>query len=200
MTPATGACASSRCRRAGRPTAPTWPIRHGCWWSSDRGAGRLGLTLYDRSSGETWQALASTRRRIAGALDPSAQRIVFFRTASWGLWQADLSLDGPRLVDDLSRRQRRPVPRIVPSAGFYVQSRRLVYLRSRHLDRRHRPGLQRALDRGGAPARSRTGPCLDPRGGELTGVSYDAGNGWLYYSYSTQDASDIGWARLPAAR
>ena len=159
---------------------------------ADRGAGRLGLGLYERS-GDGLKAVASLDDVSLARFDPAGQRVVFFRNASWGLWQANLSLAQPRLLDDL---QSQGGARIIPSAGFYLQSRRLVATER---------GTWMVGSGGGCnlrwieiiPAGSRTGPCLDPRGGELSGISYDAGNGLLYYSYSTQDESDIGWARLP---
>lgn len=165
---------------------------------SDRGAGRLGLTLYQRS-GEQLQALASLDDVALARFDPSSRRVVFFRNASWGLWQAGLALDGPRLLDDLHADPGGSLPRIVPNAGFFLQSRRLVTSDRGNWIVAAGDGCNVRWVAVDAPAGSRSGPCLDSRGGELTGVSYDPGSGWLYYSYSTGDASDIGWARLPAA-
>ncbi|HEY5850247.1 MAG TPA: winged helix-turn-helix domain-containing protein [Lysobacter sp.] len=196
ITPATGA-ARKLALPQGRPTYGAYLAEPGqLLVVSDRGAGRLGLTLYQRR-GDELQALSSLDDVAVARFDPAGRRVVFFRNASWGLWQAGLALDGPRLLDDLHADAGGTLPRLMPNAGFYVQSRRLVTTDRGSWIVGAGDGCNVRWIAVEAPAGSRGGPCLDPRGGELTGVSYDAGNGWLYYSYSTQDASDIGWARLP---
>ncbi len=196
ITPATGAVRKLALPE-GRPTYGAYLAEPGrLLVVSDRGAGRLGLTLYERRS-EQLQALASLDDVALARFDPSSRGVVFFRNASWGLWQAGLALDGPRLLDDLHADPGGSLPRIVPSAGFYLQSRRLVTSDRGNWIVGAGDGCNVRWIAVNAAAGSRSGPCLDSRGGELTGVSYDPGSGWLYYSYGTGDASDIGWARLP---
>jgi hypothetical protein len=198
ITPATGA-ARKLALPQGRPTYGAYLAEPGrLLVVSDRGAGRLGLTLYERSA-QDLKALASLDDVAMARLDPSSRRVLFFRTASWGLWQAGPDLGGPRILDDLHADPGGTMPRIVPSAGFYLQSRRLATSARGTWIVGAGDGCNVRWIAVNAPEGGRSGPCLDPRGGELTGVSYDAGSGWLYYSYSTQDASDIGFARLPAA-
>jgi len=198
ITPATGA-ARKLALPQGRPTYGAYLAEPGrLLVVSDRGAGRLGLTLYERSA-QDLKALASLDDVAMARLDPSSRRVLFFRTASWGLWQAGPDLDGPRILDDLHADPGGTMPRIVPSAGFYLQSRRLATSARGTWIVGAGDGCNVRWIAVNAPEGGRSGPCLDPRGGELTGVSYDAGSGWLYYSYSTQDASDIGFARLPVA-
>jgi Tol biopolymer transport system component/DNA-binding winged helix-turn-helix (wHTH) protein len=196
ITPATGAVRKLALPQ-GRPTYGAYVAEPGrLLVVSDRGAGRLGLTLYQRS-GEQLQPLATLDDVSLARFDPSSRRVVFFRNASWGLWQAGLSLDGPQMLDDLHADPGGSLPRIVPNAGFYLQSRRLVTSDRGNWIVAAGDGCNVRWVAVDAPAGSRSGPCLDSRGGELTGVSYDPASGWLYYSYSTGDASDIGWARLP---
>lgn len=196
ITPATGAV-QKLALPEGRPTYGAYGAEPGqLLVVADRGAGRLGLTLYQRR-GLLLQALASLDDVALARFDPQERRVVFIRNASWGLWQAGLDLQGPRLIDDLHADPGGALPRIVPSAGFYLQSRRLVTSAEGNWMVGAGGDCNMRWIAVNAPAGSRSGPCLDPRGGELTGVSFDAGSGWLYYSYSTQDDSDIGWAQLP---
>ncbi|MFD0739788.1 winged helix-turn-helix domain-containing protein [Lysobacter koreensis] len=163
---------------------------------ADRGAGRLGMTLYDR--GKTpWQVRAQLDDVAMARFDPLGQRIIFVRTASWGVWQTDLALRAPTLLDNLRTGGDPSAPLVMPEAGFYVQTRRLVVSPAGTWVLGSDSDCNLRWIAVAAPASRTPAPCLDERGGALSGISFDAARRQLYYSYSTDGSQDIGWARLP---
>lgn len=80
---------------------------------AERGQGRLGLTLYDRTV-EPWRPLARIEDVMLAFADPAAKRIVFVRPFKPELWQADLDLGHPRPVDRVAAQWR--IRTLVPQA------------------------------------------------------------------------------------
>ena len=78
----------------------------------DRDQGRLGLTLYDRTT-TPWRALARIDDVMLAYADPAASRIVFVRPFKADIWQADLDLRSVRAIDRVGMqfRVRNLVPR-----------------------------------------------------------------------------------------
>jgi Tol biopolymer transport system component/DNA-binding winged helix-turn-helix (wHTH) protein len=79
---------------------------------AERESGRLGLTLYDRTT-TPWRPLAQVADAILAVPDPAARRIVFIRPLKPELWQTDLDLGAARHIDDVGEqaRTRTLVPR-----------------------------------------------------------------------------------------
>lgn len=67
---------------------------------AERDAGRLGLTLYDRSA-TPWRPLAQVADAILAVPDPAAQRIVFVRPLKPEIWQTDLDLGAAKRIDEV---------------------------------------------------------------------------------------------------
>ena len=150
---------------------------------ADQGAGRLGLILYDRSV-EPWRPLASIDDVVLARVDAARQRIVFTRQMRPGLWQADLDLRQPKLIDSrLGPWGGRRV--VVTSEGV-----RLI-LTDETCGLRWTPVQQTDA----RPAR-----CLHAEPLAVTGFSYDEVHGRLYFSSVKEESSDIGWMRLQATR
>ncbi|MGN6151603.1 MAG: winged helix-turn-helix domain-containing protein [Lysobacteraceae bacterium] len=79
---------------------------------AERESGRLGLTLYDRTT-TPWRPLAQVADAIMAAPDPAARRIVFVRPLKPEIWQTDLDLGAARQIDAVGEqaRTRTLVPR-----------------------------------------------------------------------------------------
>jgi Tol biopolymer transport system component/DNA-binding winged helix-turn-helix (wHTH) protein len=65
----------------------------------DRGAGQLGLTLYDTSS-VPWRAIASRDNVALTRVDAKRDRILFTRPQEAGLWEMAYDLSAPRRISD----------------------------------------------------------------------------------------------------
>ncbi|HSR65334.1 MAG TPA: winged helix-turn-helix domain-containing protein [Xanthomonadaceae bacterium] len=151
---------------------------------ADRGAGRLGVTLYDRSR-TPWQALAQLDDVAMARYDAGADRILFTRPATPGLWQADLELAGVRKVatgPEVGGGRRLG---LLPGGPWLADS-----------DSQARCALRwasLATPRGALPCRHAGGD-----GAMLSAISLDARRGQLYYALERDASADIGWMPLPA--
>jgi Tol biopolymer transport system component/DNA-binding winged helix-turn-helix (wHTH) protein len=65
----------------------------------DRGAGQLGLTLYDTST-VPWRAIASRENVALTRVDAKRGRILFARPQEAGLWEMAYDLSAPRRISD----------------------------------------------------------------------------------------------------
>ena len=72
---------------------------------AERDAGRLGLTLYDRTT-VPWRPLAQQADAILAVPDPAAQRIVFVRPLKPEIWQTDLDLGTAKRIDAVGYQPR----------------------------------------------------------------------------------------------
>jgi Tol biopolymer transport system component/DNA-binding winged helix-turn-helix (wHTH) protein len=147
---------------------------------ADRGAGRLGLTLYDRGA-TPWRVLAALEDVALTRVDRTRNRILFTRPMKPGLWQADMLLKGARQIDE------RPM---VGGGRRLIVTPERVWLAASSED----CGLLvvAVTDKGSPDT------CLMPGSMAVTGVSFDAVHRQLYYSAERDEASDIGWMRLAA--
>jgi Tol biopolymer transport system component/DNA-binding winged helix-turn-helix (wHTH) protein len=146
---------------------------------ADRGAGRLGVTLYDQSA-TPWRPLASLEDVALVKVDRTRNRILFTRPSKPGLWQTDMQLEGARQISErpMVGGGRRLV--ITPSGVWLVVSDDRCAL------------LQVAVDDARQPD-----TCLLPGPLNVNGVSLDAVHQQLYFSSEKEEASDIGWMHLP---
>ncbi|NUS39253.1 MAG: hypothetical protein HOQ02_09555 [Lysobacter sp.] len=150
---------------------------------AERGAGRLGLTLYDRAR-TPWVPLARLDDVAMARVDAGARRILFTRPTSPGLWQAGLDLRGVRRISEQ------------PEVGG---GRRLALLAD---------GLWLADGDSHVHCALRWAPLEAPRaalpcrqagdGAMLSAVSLDAPRRQLYYALERDQSADIGWMPLPA--
>ena len=147
---------------------------------ADRGAGRLGVTLYDRGA-SPWRVLATLEDVALTRVDRTRGRILFTRPTKPGLWQADMLLKGAREIGE------RPM---VGGGRRLIVTPDRVWLAATSED----CGLQEIAVTGkdGPDTCLMTGPLA------VTGVSYDAVHQRLYYSAERDEGSDIGWMRLSA--
>ncbi len=142
---------------------------------AEREQGRLSLMLYDRSA-QPWRALAQIDDAVFGFADPAERRIVFARTYSSAIWQADLDLSHVRQIDAVSVRPR---VRTLTSAsdGVWVMdassSCEWVWRRVKG-------------------ARPMSVQCLGNGSYQPSGVSFDAGSGRLFASTPNFSGLDIG--------
>ncbi|MGB3393456.1 MAG: winged helix-turn-helix domain-containing protein [Stenotrophomonas sp.] len=165
----------------------------------DHGQGVSAATLYDTAA-TPWRALA--RLEDVGFVfhDPARQRLLFTRRSSWGIWEAGMALDAPRLLDRMDGGGDIPGGlRPLLASSPYNQGRRVVAW----------PGGSAILGNDGecglrwiALPRSTNvlAPCLDPRPGSLHGASVDPQRRELYYSFGSGHNEDIGWMPLPGGR
>lgn len=150
---------------------------------TERGAGRLGLALYDRAR-TPWQALARLDDVAMARVDADAGRVLFTRPTTPGLWQADLSLAGVRRV----------------SARPDVGAGRRVALLDGALWLADSDGRAHCALRWAPLAAARDGlPCRQAGDEAMpSAVSLDAPRRQLYYALEHDDSADIGWMPLPA--
>jgi Tol biopolymer transport system component len=147
---------------------------------ANREAGRLDVTLYDRTT-QPWKALASHDDVAMAKVDALRHRILITRPSEDGLWEADLALRNIRRIHD------RPA---------FGGGRRLIPTEK---------GLWLAAATEGCGLRlieisgptEQPGRCLHREPIDITGVSFDEKHQRLYFSAEQGDSSDIGWARLP---
>jgi Tol biopolymer transport system component/DNA-binding winged helix-turn-helix (wHTH) protein len=144
---------------------------------ADRGAGRLGVTLYD-SAVTPWKPLASIEDVALTRVDQARARILFTRPSKSGLWQADMSLKGARQISDR------------PAVGG---GRRLIV----EPDRTWLAGTDEACGLAQVPIPQGKPSCLLPAPLGVTGVSLDRVHQRLYFAAEQEELADIGWMRLP---
>lgn len=146
--------------------------------------GRLGLTLYDRSS-RPWRALARVDEDIGVAVvDDANKRILFVLRSRPEIWSADMSLQNRVLVETLGSRGggRLKTFAATPDGVWF-------------LDRQ--PGCAwywRPVARDASDSRPQTaGTCLgDPGAVDIHGTGYDPVRRELYLSTMEYTVQDIG--------
>jgi DNA-binding winged helix-turn-helix (wHTH) protein/Tol biopolymer transport system component len=150
--------------------------------TADRGAGRLGTTLYDRSR-QPWRALATVEDVAVAIPDVRNRRIVLASMSQEKISSADLDLKNPRSIDrtTIRRRNRALVAtaqgvRVMDSVpGCYWQWR-LVAVEGSDRDAR----------------------CLGDIDWHLEGVTASPDGASLYLSVVEEMQSDIGLAPISA--
>ncbi|MFS8063579.1 MAG: winged helix-turn-helix domain-containing protein [Luteimonas sp.] len=146
---------------------------------ADRGAGRLGVTLYDRGVAP-WRVLATLEDVALTRVDHARGRILFTRPMKPGLWQADMLLKGAHQISE------RPM---VGGGRRLIVTPDRVWLAAASED----CGL---LVVAVTDKSDSTDKCLMPGPMNVSGVSFDAVHQQLYYSVERDEGSDIGWMRL----
>ena len=163
---------------------------------ADPGSGIPVATRYEVQGGR-WRPRERIEDVAAVRVDARNRRLLFTRNTGWGIWQADLHLRNPHMIDNLERTDAKGSShRVIPESGYFTQGRRLVawsggaavlgggaecHLRWFHLEE---PEL--------APL------CVDPRGGRVLGATFDPVRSELYYGYETDENDDVAWMQLPA--
>jgi Tol biopolymer transport system component/DNA-binding winged helix-turn-helix (wHTH) protein len=147
---------------------------------ADHGAGRLSVTLYDRSA-TPWSAIASIEDVAFTKVDAARGRILFTRSSKPGLWQADLMLKGATRISEQPD---------VGGGRRLVNEGERIWLAAPN----EACGLRRVPVMGGGS----TETCLQPGPAAVTSVSLDRVHQRLYYSAELDQIDDIGWMRLPA--
>lgn len=146
---------------------------------ADRGAGRLGVTLYDGAR-SPWKPLARIEDVALVRVDRARSRILFTRPSRPGLWQADMMLEGARQI---SKR---------PEVGA---GRRLIIERDRVW--LAMTSQTCGLEQVSVLPEVKPAHCLQPGPPAATGVSLDSVHQRLYFSAEQEELADIGWMRLP---
>lgn len=150
---------------------------------TDHGAGRLGLTLYDRTR-TPWAALARLDDVAMARVDAGAGRILFTRPATPGLWQADLSLAGVGRLDARPEVGGGRRVALLPDGPWLADNDTRAHC---------------ALRWGPLDAPRASLPCRQAGDGAmLSAVSLDAPRRQLYYALEHDESADIGWMPLPA--
>ncbi len=152
---------------------------------ADRGEGRLGARLYDRSS-QPWRMLAEIDDVALALVDTANARIVFSRVSNAEIWQADLALGQPRKIDQTAI-QRRNRTLVTSPEGVWVMD--------------SRPGCEwrwRLVALAGN-AHSRE-LCLGSTDWGLVGISYQPGQRRVYLSMLEEVGSDIALLPLSALK
>lgn len=148
--------------------------------AADRGEGRLGVTLYDRSS-EPWRALATVGDVAMVMPDLRNRRIVLAAMSPFEILSADLELKNPRRIDRV-KPQRRNRTLVATADGVRVMdSARGCYWQWRLV----------AVD-AAANIADRDVRCLGDIGWHLEGLSTSAAEPVLYMSVIEETQVDIG--------
>jgi hypothetical protein len=148
----------------------------------DQGAGRLGLTLYDRAR-TPWKALAQLDDVLMTRVDAARGRILFTRPTSSGLWQASLDLrDVRKISESPAVGASRRLAATADGLHLAVSGRDCV-LRWLPLDGLDKTKVARA-------------PCRHQGEMGVSSVSLDEGRQLLYYAAEHTSNSDIGWMPL----
>lgn len=150
---------------------------------ADKGNGRLGVTLYDRSV-QPWRALAVVTDVSLALADPANRRIVMARMSGPELIAADLDLRNVRRIDAVTQ-QRRSRFLTVAGDGVWVMDTGPGCL---WRWRRVRDG------KGDAPAER----CVGNADWAIVGLSYHPGQDVLYVSSTEDMGADIGLLPLSA--
>ncbi len=149
----------------------------------ERGEGRLGAVLYDRSA-RPWRRLAEIDDVAAAMVDAANSRIVLARMSSAELWQTDLALAHPRKIDETAIQRRNRVL-VASQEGMWVMD--------------SGPGCAwrwRLVAREGkAPPQEQ---CLSVIDIGLSGISYHPGQRRVYFSNLEQTGTDIALLPLSA--
>ena len=149
---------------------------------ADRGAGSLGVTLYDRSRAP-WRAIAEVGDAATAVVDTRHRRIVLATMSGPDIRSADLDLGDLRTIDrvTMQRRNRNLVP--TPGGVRVMDSDEGC------------PWLWRwvATD---ATIRDRDPQCLGRVDWYLEGVTYHPGQNALYLSVIEKMDTDIGLTPL----
>jgi Tol biopolymer transport system component/DNA-binding winged helix-turn-helix (wHTH) protein len=173
---------------------------------ADQGAGRLGVTLYDRSR-VPWRAMARLTDVAVAVVDPRHRRIVLASASSPAIRSADLDLRDVRTVDRTAN-QRRNRSLVVAADGVRVMDAGACSWHWRPVNVAG-PDLAGA-DLGGAdlagadpagPAghgAAGAGRCLGREDWALQGVSQSAAEPVLYVSVIERMQTDVGVAALSA--
>lgn len=152
---------------------------------ADRGQGRLGLALYDRSR-QPWRALARIDNVATAFMDRARNRIVFTRMSRPEIWQAATDLSNPQRLDSVAFNWRLRML-AVAAEGLWVMDAR------EGCDWWWRP-----VGTGASPSAT-VGECLKfPPLRMLEGLTYAAADRAMYVSISEETGSDIGMLPLKA--
>jgi Tol biopolymer transport system component len=156
---------------------------------ADHGAGRLGVTLYDRSR-EPWRPIAQLADVALAVVDPRHRRIVLASASSPAIRSADLDLRDVRTVDRTAL-QRRNRTLVVTADGVQV------------MDAGECPWFWRpvAVTRTVEPAGKASaagGRCLGRQDWSSQGVSQSADASVMYLAVIEQMQTDIGVMPLSA--
>jgi WD40 repeat protein len=151
---------------------------------ADRGEGRLGVTLYDRSR-RPWRALAQVADVSVAVVDPRHHRIVLASMSTSEVRSADLDLGRVRTIDR-AHGTRRNRTLVATAEGVRV------------MDASPCPFYWRLVVADGAgPSSFRDGRCLGDKAWWLEGVTYAPSTGAVYLSVIQEMQTDIGLAPLP---
>jgi Tol biopolymer transport system component/DNA-binding winged helix-turn-helix (wHTH) protein len=153
---------------------------------ADRGEGRLGVALYDRSV-RPWRILAEIDDVAIAIPDPIDERIVLARTSNSEIWQSDLSLGQARRIDRTTIQRRNRSLTISPDGAWVMDSAPDCAWRWRRVARANATPVMREV-------------CLGDQDWSLVGLSYHAGQQRLYLSMVEQSGSDIALVPFAAMR
>ncbi len=162
---------------------------------ADQGAGRLGVTLYDRSR-EPWRALARLTDVAVAVVDPRHRRIVLASASSPAIRSADLDLRDVRTVDRTAN-QRRNRSLVVAADGVRVMDAGACSWYWRPVNVAG-PDLAGADGASPGPGAAPAGRCLGREDWALQGVSQSAAEPVLYVSVIERMQTDVGVAALSA--
>ena len=150
--------------------------------TADRGEGRLGVTLYDRSR-QPWRALATVDNAAIAIPDVRNRRIVLATMSQHEIRSTDLDLNGPRSIDRANIPRRNRALAVTPEGVRVMDSAPGCYWQWRLV----------AVEGSDRDAR-----CLGEIGWHLEGVTASPDGSILYVSVVEEMQSDIGLAPLPA--
>ena len=150
---------------------------------ADRGEGRLGVTLYDRSR-VPWRALATVDDVAAAVVDPRHRRIVLASMSKSEIRSADLDLGDVRTIDRVTI-QRRNRSLVATADGVRVMDS------DEHCFWRWRWIAVDGADRSGQDA-----SCLGDIDWYLEAVTYDPDRNLIYLSSIEEMDNDIGLVPL----
>jgi DNA-binding winged helix-turn-helix (wHTH) protein/Tol biopolymer transport system component len=150
---------------------------------ADRGEGRLGVTLYDRSR-EPWRALAQVVDVAVAVVDPRHRRIVLASMSTPDIRSADLDLGDVRTVDQVGVHRRNRTLVATPAGVRVMDAGPGCFWRWR---------LVAVAGKSDLPA-----PCLGEVDWYLEGVTYHPGQDAVYLSVIEDMQTDIGLTPLSA--
>lgn len=150
--------------------------------TADRGEGRLGVTLYDRSR-QPWRALATVDDVAAAIPDARNRRIVLAGMSQQNILVTDLDLKHARTIDRTTIRRRNRALAATPEGVRVMDSVPGCYWQWRLV----------AVEGSDRDAR-----CLGGIGWHLEGVTTSPDGAMLYMSVVEERQSDIGLAPLSA--
>jgi len=150
---------------------------------ADRGEGRLGVTLYDRSR-EPWRPLAEVVDVAVAVVDPRHRRIVLASMSKSEIRSADLDLGDVRTVDRVGTQRRNRTLVATPAGVRVMDAGPGCFWRWR---------LVAVAGKSDLPA-----PCLGEVDWYLEGVTYHPGQDAVYLSVIEDMQTDIGLTPLSA--